>query len=103
MNTLLRIASAKSKNAWSILIFALALVSKNLMPCSRAMASPRSLLTALSFMSHLFPKIIFSTSSLACLSTKKIKQFYIQQKNLTSSILRSHLAMLSKLFEFVIS
>ncbi|KAI7690351.1 hypothetical protein SSS_10755 [Sarcoptes scabiei] len=65
--TLFNIASARSKNAWSILILALAEVSKNLIPCSRAIFSPRALLTTrFSVMSHLLPRIIFSTSSLAC-------------------------------------
>lgn len=65
--TLFRIASARSRNARSMLMFALALVSRNRIPCSRAMVSPRSLLTTrLSCISHLLPRIIFSTSSLAC-------------------------------------
>ncbi|KAF0766786.1 hypothetical protein FWK35_00009803 [Aphis craccivora] len=57
------------------------------MLCSRAMPSPLDLLTTrLSSISHLFPKIIFSTSSLAC-----------------SLMFRSHFTIFSKLFSFVIS
>ena len=68
--TLLSMASANSRKALSILMLALALVSRNLMPCSLAMVSPLSLLIILlSSISHLFPKIIFSTSSLACFTS----------------------------------
>lgn len=67
-----------------MLMLALAEVSRKRMPCSRAMVPPFSAETMRrSAMSHLFPTSIFSTSSDAC-----------------SSMFRSHLAMLSKLFGF---
>lgn len=82
-----RISSANVRNAFSMFIFAFALVSKNLIPCSLAICSPLPLgTTLLSSISHLFPSNILSTSSLAC-----------------SSMFLSHLLMFSKLLPLVMS
>lgn len=68
--TLFRIASANSKKTFSMLMLDFALVSRNLIPCSLAMASPWVVgMILLSSMSHLLPSSIFSTSSFACYNT----------------------------------
>lgn len=101
-------ASAKSRKARSILILALALVSRNLMPCSRAMTSPFSLLTTrFSSISHLLPKIIFSTSSLACYAKRQediqINQnYHHHSKNDCSWTKKTHLIDVAQPFGNII-
>ena len=61
------ISLASVRNASSTFTLAFALVSMNFIPCSIANCSPRSLDTwRLSVISHLLPRIIFSTSREAC-------------------------------------